>query len=192
MLDNEPSQVSPAFTDDLAHAEPRARPRALDAEQRQRVKAMVEKLAPKARRIAGRWGNLSAEELLQIAGLVICEHALDHDPARSCFFTYVFRRAVGAMVDACRRAQRERLNDAPDEDGGDECYLSARTEDRRLVETLLSVLDPEERALVTMTHVEGRSLAEAARLVGISHGRAVYRERATMEKLKRVGRRLSA
>lgn len=189
MLDDEERHASRTSTDAIGVSTLRPRPCSLDAEQRARVAAMVTKLTPKARRLFHQWRNVPVEDLLQIAALVITERALDHDPRRSSFFTYVFRRAVGAMVDACKHTRRECLREALGEEDCDGGSFASRVEDRERVEALLAVLDAEERTLVVMRVVEGRSLADVAREMGIGIGQAEYREKGATEKMQKVGRR---
>lgn len=61
---------------------------------------------------------------------------------------------------------------------------------REIVEKLLARLDPEERLLVTLLHLEGRSGKEVARMLGWNHIRVRVQGFRARQKLKRHFRNL--
>ncbi len=61
---------------------------------------------------------------------------------------------------------------------------------REIVEKIMALLDPVERALVTLLHLEGRSGKEVARMMGWSHLRVRVQGFRARQKLKRHFRRL--
>jgi RNA polymerase sigma-70 factor (ECF subfamily) len=99
---------------------------------------------------------------------------------------------VRIVASACRRIGRGRKNDAhahdsdvePADDGDSPETLAARHELAERLNDVLLDLSPEDRLIVLLAEVEGRSGEEIARETGLSHGAVRTRLSRLRTKLK--------
>ncbi len=136
-----------------------------------------------ARRVARRHGPADLEDLVQIGLLTACEVAPRFDPSRGAsFLTFVYRRAEGAMIDACRRDRDASGLDIDDLDLGGpslEDELLHEEQRRRRADALAAVdlreLTEVERQIVEAVVANDGSVAKAGRAVGVCYKTAYAR-----------------
>jgi RNA polymerase sigma-70 factor (ECF subfamily) len=135
-----------------------------------------------ARRVAD---AATAEDVTQEIFVSLWEHPDRFDPARGTLRAFLGvqaqRRAVDALRRDGRRAGREQRHHDEDperpRDPVDDLVL------RETVRGALDTLPPEQRAVVELAYVEGRTLCEIASCLGIPEGTAKSRLRLAQGKL---------
>lgn len=112
-----------------------------------------------------------AEDLVQTAFLRVWQGAARWEP-NARFRTWFYRVVYNLCMDFFRspRAPTEALDDAlvDDRPTSEEQRMAMQTSER--VRQALAVLPERQRAAIVLCYYEGRSLAEAAQLLGISEG----------------------
>jgi RNA polymerase sigma-70 factor (ECF subfamily) len=111
------------------------------------------------------------------------------------FETWVYRIAANCCMDFLRKRKREKSVsleplkeegfDPPDESPGTEETAVIRDEHARLREAIAG-LPEEQRDILVMTQLEGRSYEETARLLRISEGTVKSRLNRAREKLREI------
>lgn len=139
-----------------------------------------------AARIASRWRGVDRDDLLQIGLEAAWRAAPHHDPERASLWTFLYPRARGAMLDACRAFEREPANDThallepADERPTAEQRLIMMEQQRRA----LARLKPLDRELFQLCAIEGESLRAAAAKVGLEYKTAWVRMQSARRRLR--------
>jgi RNA polymerase sigma-70 factor (ECF subfamily) len=97
--------------------------------------------------------------------------------------TWLHRIVVNAALDRLRRRRTRRTSSLPEDDterqdlvlrdsseGGDPADSAIRSDRRREVHAALATLSPEQRAALVLVDMEGRSVEEAAGILGVPAG----------------------
>jgi RNA polymerase sigma factor (sigma-70 family) len=180
-----PARARPAAeVPTLTHpADPRAPARPLTATQRAQVAENVNLARWAVRRCYPdvRPGGPDYEDAVGVASLGLVHAARRFDPARSAFGTYAFLwcraylnrwwqdRARGGLRQADGSARISRLDSDDRRPFRDSLPAPVTDPDALLdVEAVLAGLSPKARATLTLTFLEGRSLAEAGRELGLT------------------------
>ncbi len=158
----------------------------ISCDQDTRLADLVPLLRRLAGRIARRWRGVERDDLLQIGLEAAWRASAHHDPARARLWTFVYPRARGAMLDACRAFEREPANDTrplpepADERPTPEQRLIMMEQQRRA----LARLKPLDRNLFQLCVIDGESLRAAAAKVGLEYKTAWVRMESAKRRLR--------
>lgn len=138
-------------------------------------------------RIVGR--REEAEEVTQDVFLKAFRQ-LGHFAGRSSFQTWLYRIACNTAISHVRRTQprsmeidERRLAVLPDEEADRLEEWTERQEQLDALTRAIGRLDPEERALVTLSYYEERSVAECAAITALSESNVKVRLHRIRKKL---------
>ena len=144
-----------------------------------------------AQQVARRWPAADVDDLTQTGLVVTCELAPRYRPDRGqTFFAFVYLRARGAMIDACRKQSAEITLELRAEMAiGEplEVVLVATEERLGRHQAAIAALDrlkPHDRDLVVACAIHGVSVADAARRMGIGYKAAWARYAKALERLR--------
>lgn len=121
-------------------------------------------------RVLGRYGGAEAEDAVQEAFLAaLTTDALPHGDIGAWLRSIAARKAL----DSLRRTGRRQEQELPeDREGESELSAGESSEGARLevltVRRGLALLSPSDRAVLTLVDLEGFSMAEAARMLGLT------------------------
>lgn len=136
------------------------------------------------RRMLG--NSADADDLLQDVLMRIASGLPDLEN-RAAVTSWAFRIATNVAIDHIRAKKRARLvefdeGDEPGEVQGDERLVL--DEMNACVREVIDRLPPDHRAAIVLFHIEGRSIAETAEILGISTGATRVRIHRARKRLK--------
>lgn len=161
---------------------------ALAALHQSLLRTLIAPLRRVAHSVASEYRGADADDLHQI-GLEAAWRLLPrYDGSRAGVLTFVYPRARGAMVDACRKALREACAEPQVEDAHADGAPSVQAllEAEESIERLLACLPPKDREIVILRKLAGYELREAAETLGLDYKCAWVRLDKAMKRLASV------
>ncbi len=133
-------------------------------------------------------GNREDMEDAEQEILISLFNTLPHFRFRSSFKTYLYRLCRNKAIDLIRKRNRERkiilsISSQPTHDPDDPEVEVLKKERGKRVFTLLFKLREEERSLILLKSIEGLSIKEIAKILGLPEGTVKSRLHRTREKL---------
>jgi RNA polymerase sigma-70 factor (ECF subfamily) len=121
-------------------------------------------------RVLGRYGGTEAEDVVQEAFIAaLTTDALPHGDVGAWLRSIAARKALDTM----RRTGRRQEQALPEEEEGEAELAAGQSPEQARLEVWtvrrgLALLSPSDRAVLTLVDLEGFSMAEAARMLGLT------------------------
>jgi len=141
-----------------------------------------------ARKIGYRSPVLDVDDLAASGALALVRASYDYDPGLGTFFSYVYRRVYGAMIDEVRRmthkGKMKYQYGLPE--GFDEKDFTVVVDNAHDLAGALRSLSDRYRKVLVLRNVEGKTFKEIGALFGVGESRACQIHSRAVKRLREL------